>query len=165
MEIDILIEAPEWDAVDLPTLAEAAATAALHELGLAPDRFALSVLACDDARIATLNTEFRGKPAPTNVLSWPADDFTPARPGLPPPLPTPDPSGLPLELGDLALAYGVCVREAADAGTPFAHHIHHLFVHGVLHCLGFDHETDADAELMEGLETRILARLGVPDPY
>lgn len=160
MEIDILIEAPDWDAVDLHGLAVAACGAALRELSLDPAVHSLSVLACDDARIAVLNTEFRGKPAPTNVLSWPAEDRAPHTAGDMPRL-----NDLPDELGDLALAYGTCAREAVDSGRPLAHHISHLIVHGLLHCLGFDHETDADADLMEAIETRVLARLGVPDPY
>ena len=165
MEIDILIEAPEWEAIDLSALADAAGELTLSELGMAPSRFSLSILACNDARIATLNTEFRGKPTPTNVLSWPSDHRTPATPGQMPDLPSPTLAGPPEELGDLALAYQTCAREAGDGNKPLPHHVSHLIVHGLLHCLGFDHETDADAELMESLETRILAKMGVPDPY
>jgi probable rRNA maturation factor len=82
-----------------------------------------------------------------------------------PHLPPPNPVGPPEELGDIALAWETCAREAAEADKPVEHHVAHLLVHGLLHLLGFDHETDPDAELMEELETRILARLGVPDPY
>ncbi|GAB5448493.1 rRNA maturation RNase YbeY [Gymnodinialimonas sp.] len=160
MEIDVLIEAPEWDALDLEGLAQAACIAALRDLSLNPTDFSLSILACDDARIATLNGDFRAKPTPTNVLSWPAEDRAPDTPGA-----MPDLEDLPNELGDLALAFETCAREARDGGKPLAHHLSHLLVHGLLHCLGFDHETDADADLMEATETRILARLGVPDPY
>lgn len=160
MEIDVLIEAPEWGAVDLEPLAQAACEATLRDLSLTPDDFELSVLACDDARIATLNADFRGKPTPTNVLSWPAEDRAPDTPGA-----MPDQADLPKELGDLALAYETCAREAVDGGKPLADHVTHLIVHGLLHCLGFDHETDPDAVLMETTETRILARLGVPNPY
>lgn len=160
MEIDILIEAPEWDALNLPATAQRATRVALAELGLDPARFALSILACDDDRIAALNTEFRGKPVPTNVLSWPSGHRAPATPGA-----APDLSDLPEELGDLALAFQTCAREATDGNKPLADHVTHLIVHGLLHCLGYDHETDADAERMENLESRILARLGVADPY
>lgn len=160
MDIDILIEAPGWQALDLPALATEAGRATLLELGLDPDRHALSILACDDARIAVLNAEFRGKPAATNVLSWPAEDRAADRPGAAPDLTDP-----PDELGDLALAWETCAREARDGGKPLADHVSHLIVHGLLHCLGYDHETDADADLMEPLESRILARLGVADPY
>jgi probable rRNA maturation factor len=165
MEIDILIEAGDWPEETLENLAERAFATALDELGLDPDRFAVSLLACDDARIAALNEAFRGKLQPTNVLSWPSEERAAATPGEMPHLPRPDPAGPPLELGDIALAWETCVREAADLGRPLEHHLSHLLTHGLLHLLGFDHETDADADLMEGLETRMLARLGVPDPY
>jgi probable rRNA maturation factor len=164
MEIDILIEAPDWEAMDLEALAQTACEAALVELTLTPSDFALSILACDDVRIATLNTEFRGKPTPTNVLSWPSEERAPQTPGAVPDLPEAS-TGPAEELGDLAIAYQTCAREAQDGNKPLPHHVTHLIVHGLLHCLGYDHETDPDAELMEGLETRILARLGVPDPY
>lgn len=160
MDIDILIEAPDWDAVDLEGLAQAACLEVLQHLSLDVTRHALSILACDDARIATLNGDFRDKPTPTNVLSWPAEDRAPDTPGG-----TPDLDDLPEELGDLAIAYQTCAREAADGGKPLVHHVTHLLVHGLLHCLGFDHETDPDADLMEATETQILAKLGVPDPY
>lgn len=165
MEIDILIEAPAWDALDLAQITEAAVEASLATLGLTSRFYELSLMACDDARIAELNTEFRGKATPTNVLSWPADDRAPNAPGKMPALPLPDPNGMPEELGDIALAFETCAREAHEGGKPLAHHVSHLIVHGLLHCLGFDHETDADAALMEGFETQILATLGVPDPY
>lgn len=165
MEIDILFEDPAWEETALEALAETACRAALGELGLPPERFAVSILACDDARIAALNAEFRGKPTPTNVLSWPAEDRAPESPGAMPDLPQPDADGPPEELGDIALALGVLTREAEAADKPFDHHLTHLLVHGLLHLLGFDHITDPDAALMEGLETRILARLGIPDPY
>lgn len=165
MDLDILIEDPRWSETGLERLAAPACAAALDELGLDPAQFAVSLLACGDARIAALNADFRGKPVPTNVLSWPAEERGAATPGEMPHLPPPHPAGPPLELGDIALAHQTCAREAAEAGRPLDHHVTHLLVHGLLHLLGFDHETDADADLMEGLETRILARLGVPDPY
>jgi len=165
MEIDVLIEGGDWPGDSLEDLAERAVAAALDELGLEPDQFAVSLLACDDARIAGLNAEFRGKPAPTNVLSWPSEERAATTPGEMPHLPAPHPVGPPLELGDIALAYETCAREAAEAGKAVDDHVTHLLVHGLLHLLGFDHETGPDADLMEGLETRILARLGVSDPY
>jgi probable rRNA maturation factor len=165
MDIDILIEDETWDEAALEALARTCCAQALAELGLDPDGFALSILACDDARIATLNAEFRGKPTPTNVLSWPAEDRAADAPGTMPHLPVAGADGAPEELGDIALALGVVTREAVEAGKPFEHHLAHLIVHGLLHLLGFDHMTDPDAALMEDLETRILARLGIPDPY
>jgi probable rRNA maturation factor len=164
MEIDILIEADAWDGEALERLAQVACEATLEDLGLEPQQFAVSILACDDARIAELNGAFRNKPQATNVLSWPSEDRY-AMPGEMPLLPLPQPVGPAAELGDIALAHGTILREAHDAGKQFEQHLTHLLVHGVLHLLGFDHIDDADAELMQSLETRILARLGVPDPY
>ncbi|MEO1549214.1 MAG: rRNA maturation RNase YbeY [Pseudomonadota bacterium] len=156
--VELLVDDPRWDAVDLQTLAERAARATLRELDVT-GAYEISVLACDDARIAALNGQFRAKPTPTNVLSWPAGDLAPAQPGaLPPP-----PQGC--ELGDIALAFDTVTAEAQTEGLSLSHHILHLLVHGTLHLLGFDHETDADAHVMEGIEVAALARLGVPDPY
>ncbi|MEM7722681.1 MAG: rRNA maturation RNase YbeY [Pseudomonadota bacterium] len=164
MDIDILIDTPAWEATPLETLAPKVFDATLDDLGLEPTQFSASILACDDARIATLNADFRGKAQPTNVLSWPSENrYT--RSGEMPLLPPPHPVGPPLELGDIALSHGALTREAAAAGIPFEHHLAHLLAHGLLHLLGFDHITDPDAELMEGIETRVLARLGIPDPY
>jgi probable rRNA maturation factor len=168
MEIDILIEDDGWDAETLESVAEIALSAVLAELDLPPEGIAVSILACGDERIAALNAEFRGKPTPTNVLSWPSEDRAAEVDGGMPDLSDlsePAGDGPPEELGDIALALGVLTREAQEAGKPFDHHLTHLLVHGVLHLLGFDHISDPDAALMEGLETRILARLGIPDPY
>ena len=117
-------------------------------------------MACDDARIAALNADFRGKPTPTNVLSWPSDERSAATPGTPPDLPQ---TGT--ELGDIAIAYDTCAQEAAHQGKTLHAHVTHLIAHGILHLLGFDHIDDADAALMERTETRILASLGFSDPY
>jgi len=140
--IDVEIEDPAWrealpDAEQLALLSAEAATA---EGGL-------TILLTDDATVADLNQRFRNKPGPTNVLSFPA----PANPEH--------------HLGDIALAYGVCAREAAEQGKTLAHHLQHLVAHGVLHLVGYDHQTETEAEEMEALERRILAGLDVPDPY
>ncbi len=165
MEIDVLIETDAWEVLDLEALTEAAVKATLEALDMDAERCALSLLAADDARIAALNADFRGKPTPTNVLSWPAVERAAETPGEMPDLPDLSADGPPVELGDIALAFETCAREAGEGGKTLAHHMTHLIVHGLMHCLGFDHETDADATLMEQLETRILATLGVPDPY
>ena len=107
----------------------------------------LTVLLTDDVSVRELNARFRGKDSATNVLSFPAPQ---------------NPEG---HLGDIALAYGVCVREAAEQNKTLAAHLQHLVAHGVLHLVGFDHETEAEAEAMEAQERAILAGLGVSDPY
>ena len=115
----------------------------------------LAVMLTDDAGIRTLNLNWRGIDKPTNVLSFPA--LQPTGPG--------SPEDAPRMLGDIAIAYQTTRREADDEQKPFDHHLSHLAVHGFLHLIGYDHEKDDEAEAMEGLETEILAQLGIPDPY
>lgn len=145
--IDVEIEDEAWTAAlpNAEALARGAALAALDAEGAAHE--GVTILLTNDEAVRELNARFREKDAPTNVLSFPA----PANPEL--------------FLGDIALAHGVCAREAAEQGKPLAHHLMHLTVHGVLHLLGYDHIGDDEAEVMEGLEATVLADLGVPDPY
>ncbi|MGP6086769.1 rRNA maturation RNase YbeY [Antarctobacter jejuensis] len=161
---DTIFEDDRWEAAGLEPLAERAATATLRHLGLDPAEFEIAVLGCDDARIAVLNTDFRGKPSATNVLSWPSEDLAPETDGARPEAPEPE-DEKPHHLGDIALAYETCAQEAADQGKPMEQHVTHLIVHGVLHLLGYDHMRDADATLMERTEVEILGNLGLPDPY
>jgi probable rRNA maturation factor len=109
---------------------------------------ALAVLLTDDAAVRRLNATWRGLDRPTNVLSFPA--------------PLNDPNGA---LGDIAIAFETTAREATAEHKPLAHHLSHLALHGFLHLLGYDHESDAQAEEMEALERKVLEVLGVPDPY
>jgi probable rRNA maturation factor len=162
MSIDIVIEDDRWAEAGLAPLATRAAGATLAHLGLDPEAWEIVLLACDDDRIAALNADFRGKPQPTNVLSWPSEDRAAEAPGQPPA--PPDPATGP-ELGDIAIAYDTCAREAAEAGLPLDHHVTHLLVHGTLHLLGYDHIRDADAAIMERIEVEILASVGVANPY
>ncbi|RMD64418.1 MAG: rRNA maturation RNase YbeY [Alphaproteobacteria bacterium] len=159
--VAITVEAPGWRArvPDVEALvrravraAVLAAVAAQHEpaarWGAGVE---ISVLLSDDARVRDLNRRYRGRDAPTNVLSFPAgDEGTDEAPVL---------------LGDVVLALETVAREAAGQAKPLGDHVAHLIVHGVLHLLGYDHESDAAAALMEALEVRILSALEVPDPY
>lgn len=164
MLTDTIFEDDRWQAVGLAEMAERAAQATLAHLGIAGD-FEIAVMGCDDARIATLNADFRGKPQPTNVLSWPSEDLAAEESGGAPFLPEPEEEDEPHHLGDLALAFETFEREAAEQGKPMGDHVTHLIVHGVLHLLGYDHIRDADATLMERLEVEILGNLGLSDPY
>ena len=157
--IDVLVESDLWDEDALTALAETVSDATLTHLGYAPDAYEIALLACDDARIAELNGDFRDKRAATNVLSWPSEERGAETPGGAP-IPPEDE-----ELGDIALAHETCAREAAAQSKDFETHLAHLICHGVLHLLGYDHINDPDAEQMETLERQILDRLGVPDPY
>jgi probable rRNA maturation factor len=163
--VDTLIEDPRWEALDLAELAEASARAALLGIGLPPVGFEISLLGCDDKRIAELNADFRGKPQPTNVLSWPSEERGPAKDGGTPLRPRPGPDGMPEELGDIAIAWETCEREAAGQGKDMKDHVTHLLVHGALHLLGYDHVRDGDAALMEGQEAKILQAMGIANPY
>jgi probable rRNA maturation factor len=162
--VDCVIEDTRWEAFGLEPLAEAAARATLAALDLATSGYLIVVMGCDDARIAVLNADFRGKSQPTNVLSWPSEDRAAGSPGALPDVPEPDMDD-PTELGDIALAWETCAREAAEQGKLHKDHVTHLVVHGMLHLLGYDHVDDADATLMEQTEARILVSLGVADPY
>lgn len=115
----------------------------------------VAVMLTDDAGIRTLNKNWRGIDKPTNVLSFPA--LQPER--------TRDDDDAPRMLGDIAIAYETTRNEADTEHKPFDHHLSHLAVHGFLHLIGYDHENDNDAEVMEDLERDILAQLGIPDPY
>jgi probable rRNA maturation factor len=112
----------------------------------------LGIVLTDDSAIRALNRQWRGKNAPTNVLSFPSADAGKRQVGSP-------------YMGDIVIAYETTAREAAAEGKRFTHHLAHLAVHGFLHLLGYDHDNDRDADRMEGLERRVLARLSVPDPY
>ena len=151
MAIDTIIEDPRWPG-DLPGIAARAVRAALEAAGLDPDDHEIALLAASDAEVADLNRRFRGRPRPTNVLSFPSAEL---EPGDPP----------PEALGDVALAYETCAAEARAQGKTVEAHATHLIVHAVLHLLGHDHADEAGASLMEGLEARILAGLGIADPY
>ena len=163
--VETVIEDARWEAFGLAGLAERAARAVLARQGLEAGGFAIGLLACDDARIAGLNADFRGKPQPTNVLSWPSEDRAAERVGGAPALPEPGEAEDPEPLGDIAIAWETCEREAGEQGKTMADHVTHLIVHATLHLLGYDHIEEADAALMEALEVRILASLGVSDPY
>lgn len=162
--LDIVIEDNRWQTVDIGVLAQTAVRAALTSQDLDPVQTELSILACDDTRIATLNADFRGKPTPTNVLSWPNEERAASRAGDKPQVPEPGLDGM-IELGDIAISYDTCCAEAIAAGKSIEAHVTHLIVHGVLHLLGYDHVRDPDATLMEQLETGILGKLGHDDPY
>lgn len=144
--IDFVIDSDLWkkEPGAQDTIGKAIAAAASADGGIA-------VVLTDDAAIRALNKRWRGQDKPTNVLSFPAQ----AMPG----------EDGPPHLGDIVIAFETMAAEAARDEKPFAHHLAHLAVHGYLHLLGHDHETDRDASKMEQLETQILARIGVPDPY
>ncbi len=162
MNLEITIEDERWQGLE--PLAGRALSEVLAFCGLESDLCEISILGCDDERIAVLNAEFREKPSPTNVLSWPAEDLAPNNPGGKPTVPKPDFTG-EITLGDIAISYDTCAREATETGKSIEDHVTHLIVHGTLHLLGYDHIRDLDATLMERVEIEILGKLGIDDPY
>lgn len=152
-DIAILREGGEWDALaGLDALVEKAALAACDATGLSlPPEAELSILLTDDMALRTLNAQWRQQDKPTNVLSFPAVPVAAL--------------GTSPVIGDIALAFETIAREADEQAKPLADHVAHLVVHGVLHCLGHDHMRPDEAEAMEALERRILASLGIADPY
>jgi probable rRNA maturation factor len=157
MQLDIDLE--DWPQGAWDALAERAAQAAgAGEPLLGNSRLMASLLFTSDAEVHTLNREWRDRDKPTNVLSFPMLEREE--------LASLAPDGPPVMLGDIALAYETCAREAAEKGITLEAHAAHLIVHGLLHLAGHDHVmSDAQAEEMEALETRILAKLGIADPY
>lgn len=158
MEFDIDIEG--WPgAADWPALAERAGMAAQTvEPLLSNPRLAASLLFTSDHELQALNRDWRAKDRPTNVLSFPMLERET--------LANLSPDGPPELLGDIALAYETCAREAAEKGVPIEHHAAHLIVHGLLHLAGHDHvDSDEHAEQMERLEIAALAKMGIANPY
>jgi probable rRNA maturation factor len=161
--ISVAIPCRRWRKAlpDVERVATTAARAAWRGALAAPGRAAparepgraaeLSLVLGGDPLVRSLNRRWRGHDRATNVLSFPAGPEA-GRAG-------------PILLGDVVLAYETVAREAETQGKALAAHLSHLVAHGVLHLLGFDHENDAEAQRMEGLERHILARLGMADPY
>lgn len=152
--IDVLIEAEGWARLpDAEAVAARSCAAALLACGdEVPEPCEVAVTLTDDASIRLLNREWRGMDKPTNVLSFPQADL-------------PDGIDAPQPLGDIIVALETLEAEAAAEGKSAQNHLAHLVVHGTLHLMGYDHIEDHQAEEMEALERRILAGLGIADPY
>jgi len=143
--MDLRIEDKSWQTLgDLEALCQRAL-----EAGFAGNtgKGLVDVLLTDDTHMETLNTQWRAKPKPTDVLSFPA---------------TTNPEGF---LGDIVIGYGIAQKDAQTSGKTLSNHLSHLLIHGLLHLLGHDHIQDNEAEIMENLERKALASLGIDDPY
>jgi probable rRNA maturation factor len=164
MMLEVAVEADEewdssrpWDKLARKATEAAIAESRYPELADSDRSVEISVTFTGDEQVRALNSEWRGKDKPTNVLSFRmADERDLGRANL---------DGPELLLGDIVLAHGVCEAEAADKGVPVEQHATHLVVHGTLHLLGYDHGDDAQATDMEEREVRALARLGIANPY
>lgn len=156
---DILIEDERWANLALEKLVPQCLDALVREIPIEPDTYEFALLAADDAKLFDLNNTHRGIEKPTNVLSWPSEDLAPEIDGKIPNPPTDS------ELGDIAISYDTCAREASEQNKSLRDHATHLIVHGTLHLLGYDHDTDANAALMERTEIKTLEILGIDSPY
>jgi probable rRNA maturation factor len=149
LTIDILVQSPLWqrepEAESTVTRAISAAASRLSTSG-----GEVAIVLTDDSAIRTLNRDWRGFDKPTNVLSFPASRSSGTEPAM---------------LGDIVIAYETLERECRAENKQFLHHLAHLAVHGFLHLMGYDHQTDSEADDMERIEISILSRLQVPDPY
>ena len=150
--IDIEIQSPLWD--QQPAAEQAVREAVAAAAALSTSGGEVSILLTDDSAVRVLNRDWRGIDKPTNVLSFPLGD----------PGPLGDPA-LPWLIGDIVIAYETLTRECADEDRDFLHHLAHLTVHGYLHLVGYDHQDDAQADEMEALESRIMTRMQLPDPW
>jgi probable rRNA maturation factor len=155
IRIEVVEDSGDWRGLEpvAPVVDRLVRAAADHLPGPVGPSSATLVLA-SDARVRALNRQWRGKDSPTNVLSFPA-------------APVPGKAGRRNHafLGDIVLAAETLLREAAEAGIEPSHHFQHLVLHGLLHLLGFDHQTEDEADVMEGLEIRVLAVLGIANPF
>jgi len=150
--VEIVRRAEIWERLAVSDAALARAARAAFLAAPRAGAFEVTLVLTDDAEMRALNRAWRGKDAATNVLSFPAG----AVGGR---------GDEPCPLGDVVLAAQTVQREAEAQGLSLADHISHLVIHGMLHLLGFDHEAEANAERMEALETKVLAGLGIADPY
>ena len=161
MSVDLIMEDARWKTLNLLQIANAAFKETLSQLNLRSENFICCILACNSKKIKGLNAQFRGKNNSTNVLSFPStheiyevrniskfeskiDTF---------------------ELGDIAIAYEICKKEADISKIDFEDHVYHLLIHSVLHLLGYDHKEEKNAAEMEKIEVQVLAKLGINNPY
>ena len=157
MTVDVVIADARWETLDLRQIANQAFFETLFLLNLNHKSFACCVLACDNKQIKRLN----GKNCPTNVLSFPeSSENYEVKSTL-----TPTEAHNPRELGNIAIAFEICKKEATISKVKLEHHLYHLITHSVLHLLGFDHEEEENAAKMEKIEVQVLAKLGISNPY
>ena len=160
LKIDVLVASDRWKkhaktaakttTASAQAIVRRAVTRAAAAV-LSPSKGELAIVLADDSSIRLLNRDWRGVDAATNVLSFPAKPANGKKTAE--------------HLGDIVLAFETIAREARGEGKPFAHHLAHLAVHGFLHLVGYDHERDKDAQVMEDAERDILRQLAIPDPY
>ncbi len=161
MSVDLIMEDARWKTLNLLQIANAAFKETLSQLNLRSENFICCILACSGKKIKGLNAQFRGKNNSTNVLSFPSTpEICEVRS-----ISKLEANVDPFELGDIAIAYEVCKKEADISKIDFEHHVYHLIIHSVLHLLGYDHKEEKNAAEMEKIEVQVLANLGINNPY
>ena len=163
VDVDIDTQASDWER-DLPTIEELANKISRSVFSITnfdnfTDHIEFSIILSDDSKVRTLNKEYRGADKPTNVLSFPAEDVTPKNFKN-----IPTYNGF-IMIGDIVFAYQTLQYEAKNLGKSFEAHFCHLLVHGLLHLLGFDHETEKEADEMERIEVKVLSNFNIESPY
>ena len=161
MSVDLVMEDARWKTLNLLQIANAAFKETLSQLNLRSENFVCCILACSSKKIRDLNAQFRGKNNSTNVLSFPSTTEIIGFKSSP----KFEANIEPFELGNIAIAYEVCKKEADFSKIDFEHHVYHLIIHSVLHLLGYDHEVEKNAVEMEKIEVQVLANLGISNPY
>ncbi len=139
------------DLRELGVIIETVINFSSHPIILPNKRTTLSIVATDNAHMCKLNADFRNKPIPTNILSFSDGSI--------------DQTGDEFHLGDIFLGYEIINKEAKTQNIPLKNHLKHLIVHGVLHLLGYDHEDEIQAQIMENKEKKILGIFNIPNPY
>ena len=161
MSVDLVVEDARWKTLNLLQIANAAFKETLSQLNLRSENFVCCILACSSKKIRDLNAQFRGKNNSTNVLSFPSTPQIYEVGSI-----SKFGSNIdPFELGNIAIAYEVCEKEAGISKIDFEDHVYHLIIHSVLHLLGYDHEEEENAAEMEKIEVQVLAKLGINNPY
>ena len=162
--LELLNESHDWDQKIFKTLAENAVSSTLLYLGYDPNIFEVAILTCGDEKISELNYKFCNKRKITNILSWPEKDLSAGASGEMPFRVLVSKQNITF-LGNMAISYKFTMAEAKEQGKDFYDHVHHLLIHGTLHLLGFTHDLELDAKIMEKIEVEILVKALISDPY
>ena len=161
MSVELVMEDARWKTLDLLQIANTAFNATLSQLYMKSENFSCCILACSSKKIKVLNTQFRCQDNSTNVLSFPSTTEI----GEVIRISKFEANVDPFELGNIAIAYEICKKEADVSKKDFEHHVYHLIIHSVLHLLGYDHKEEKNAAEMEKIEVQVLAKLGISNPY
>ena len=162
LNLEIIIRDKKWkyELPNIESICKISAGVAFEAVKKTEAMYEVALVLCDDDFITALNKRYRNIDSPTNILSFPSNSINPADTGF-----INEPEMQTLMLGDIAIAREIVVHEARELEISLEDHLRHLIIHGLLHLLGYSHETDHDAIAMESLETSLLGEMGVGDPY